>query len=97
MRWERESHRFYAQLHGLSVQLDGFVVIPLLVLFEGLRDQEVGALQVHLLPRLQRVAPLCLAWVQTPNKVVNTTKSLTKPLITYSPPSFFLHNPDSMK
>lgn len=53
-----------AQLHSLSVQFDGFVVIPLLVFFESLGDQEVGTLQVHLLPRLQRVALLGLTWRQ---------------------------------
>lgn len=63
--WEGESHRLDAQLHRLRVQLHGLLVVPLLVLLEGLRDQEVSALQVQLLPGLERVAPLSLAWVRT--------------------------------
>lgn len=58
----------YAQLHSLSVQFNGLVVISLLVLLEGLGDQEVGSLQVHMLPGLQRVALLGLNWGQRSRK-----------------------------
>ena len=53
-------HRLDAQLHSLSVQLNGLVPVALLVLLEGLGDQEVGSLQVDLLLGLQRVAALSL-------------------------------------
>lgn len=56
----RLTYRLDAELHGLHVELDGLVSVGLLVLLEGLGDQEVGSLQVHLLPGLQRVATLCL-------------------------------------
>ena len=53
-------HRLDAQLHSLSVQLNGLVPVALPVLLEGLGDQEAGSLQVDLLPGLQRVAALSL-------------------------------------
>ena len=59
---EGKRYRLNAQLHSLSVQLDGFIVVSLLVFLKGLSDQEVGPLHVHLLPGLQRVALLCLDW-----------------------------------
>lgn len=61
---QRETYTGDAELHSLSVQFNGFIVVSLLIFFKGLRDQEVGALQVHLLPGLQRVVLLSLAWSQ---------------------------------
>lgn len=57
---EGGAHRINAKLHSLSVQFNGFIIISLLVFLEGLGDQEVGTLQVHLLPGLQWVTLLCL-------------------------------------
>lgn len=57
-------YRLNAQFHSLSVQFNGFIIIFLLIFLKGLSDQEVGTLQVHLLPGLQGVALLCLDWGQ---------------------------------
>lgn len=59
---EWDTYSVNTQLHSLSVQFNGFIIISLLVLLKGLGDQEVGTLQVHLLPWLQRVIVLRLAW-----------------------------------
>lgn len=53
-------YRLNAQLHSLSVEFNGFIIISFLVFLKGLSDEEVGAFEVQLLPGLERVALLGL-------------------------------------
>lgn len=50
-----DTDRLNAQLHRLSVQLNRLVVVSFLVFLKSLSNQEVGSLQIHLLPGLQGV------------------------------------------
>lgn len=73
IRGKVEIYRLNAQLHSLSVQFDGFIIISLLVFLKSLGDQEVGTLKVHLLPGFQWVALLGLDWGQRSREAIVRT------------------------